>query len=206
MRLIERLEEEHRLIDAVAGSFLAWSTGGGPPADLESYLSFFRDFVRGAHHRREEGVLFPALVEHAEVPGDRGPLAVLGREHERLDELLAAVEQADATARPATVTALVHHVWEHVDKENSVLLPNARRRLERGGIRELEDLPETPREAEARRAGESLVAAWPPVDDPSIVRGEGCVACAAFAETCHGLEAEWWNPLEWHHYRSLDEG
>ena len=206
MNLIDRLEAEHRLIDAVAGSLLAWAKQGGPPADLERYLTFLRNFVREVHHRREEEVLFPALVEHAEVPGDRGPLAVLRREHHELDALLAAVEAPGDRSLPEAVTAIVHHIWEHIDKESSVLLPAARRRLVRSGIRELPDSPETASETEARSAGEALVAARPPVDDPELVRSEGCVGCAAFAYACHGLEAEWWNELEWGHYRSIDDG
>ena len=206
MKLIDRLDADHRLIDAVAGSFLSWSRQGGPPADLARYLSFFRDFVRGAHHRREEEILFPALVQHAEVPGDRGPLAVLRREHRELDALLAAVEAPGDRARAEAVTALVHHIWEHVDKESSVLLPAARRRLVRSGFHELPVAPETATEGMARGAGEALVAARPPIDDPEVVRSEGCVGCAAFAYACHGLEAEWWNELEWGHYRSIDDG
>jgi iron-sulfur cluster repair protein YtfE (RIC family) len=206
MRLIDRLEADHRLIDAVAGSFLAWARQGGPTAELERYVLFFREFVRDAHHRREEDVLFPSLVEHAEVPGDRGPLAVLRREHRELDTLLAAVEASCDRARAEAVTALVHHIWEHVDKESSVLFPAARRRLVRSGVPELPDLSETASQETARRAGEALVAARPPIDDPEVVRSEGCVGCAAFAYACHGLEAEWWNELEWGHYRSIDDG
>ncbi len=206
MKLIDRLEDDHRLIDAVAGSFLAWSREGGSAADLVRYLAFFHDFVRGAHHRREEEILFPALVERAEVPGDHGPLAVLEREHLHLGALLGAVSAADDEARAAAVTALAHHVWEHVDKESSVLLPNARRRLERNGVHELPETPPTAAEDAARRDGEGLVAARPPIDDPELVRGEGCVACAAFTVTCHGLEAEWWSALEWSHHRSIDDG
>ncbi len=42
--------------------------------DVADFVRFFRVFVAGYHHEREEKMLFPALVETAEVPADRGPL------------------------------------------------------------------------------------------------------------------------------------
>jgi hemerythrin-like domain-containing protein len=208
VNLLDELAEEHRLIDDVAGSLLAWSREGGvDPAELDRYLGFFRRFVRAYHHEREERVLFLALMEEGEVPGDRGPIPVLVDEHRELDRLLTEVETAGSRgAREQSVTSLVHHLWEHLDKERSVLLPEARKRLRRSGIRALEGRAPDAAEAAARRDGEALVAARPPVDDPDIVRGDGCICCGAFASACHGIEAEWWTAHEWRHHRALDEG
>lgn len=207
MKLLDELHEEHELIDRVAGSLLAWSSdpesGSG---ELDGFLRFLREYVRGYHHEREEQVLFAALVEHAEVAADRGPLPVLVAEHLRLEGLISAVEATDDEARAGAVRTLVHHVWEHVDKERSVLLPEARKRLERAGMRALEGREPSAAEASARGAGETLVARYPPVDDPDVVRGDGCICCAAFASACHGIEAEWWTDHEWRHHRGLDEG
>ncbi len=47
---------------------------------------------------------------------------------------------------------------------------------------------------------------FPPLDDPEAIRGDGCVACSAFAVTCGGIEKEWWNDWEQEYHRSLDEG
>ncbi len=207
MKLLDELDREHELIDRVAGSMLAWSrVEQAPAAELDGYLRFFRVFVRGYHHLREEEILFTTLVEQAEVPGDRGPLAILEREHRDLERLLQAVEAARPAERAAVVRALVHHVWEHLDKERSVLLPEARKRLQRSAIRQLDGPDPGPEQVLARSTGEALVAARRPADDLEIVRGDGCICCAAFATECHGIEAEWWSDHEWRHYRSLDEG
>jgi hypothetical protein len=29
------------------------------------------------------------------------------------------------------------------------------------------------------------------------VRGEGCVVCPSYGDTCAGIEREWWNEWEW---------
>jgi hemerythrin-like domain-containing protein len=212
MQLLDEIAEEHRLIDRVAGSlirFAEWATDGSVNAsDVADFARFFTTFVTGYHHEREEHVLFPALVNYAEVPGDRGPLAVIEAEHRAaaglVDELAA---RADDGGRPAEVARrLAHHLWEHVDKEDSVLLPEAEKRLVRGGVTRLEGRPPTTVESEARDLGKRLIERLPPLDDPEAVRGDGCVACSAFTETCRGIEKEWWNTWETEYHRSLDEG
>ena len=204
------LRAEHARIDAVAGSMLAWSRafagGAADRAPLPVYLRFLRELVTARHHALEERVLFPALVEHAEVPADRGPLAVLEADHRRGAELTAAVAAAPDEALPRCVRELVHHLWEHVDKEETVLLPEAEQRLARAAVSEL---PAPPVPAAARAAWhevEPLLERWPPADDPEVVRGAGCIACAAFAVTCGGIEKEWWSDWERLYHRSLDEG
>ena len=53
---------------------------------------------------------------------------------------------------------------------------------------------------------EQLVERFPPLEDDEVFRGDGCVACSAFAVTCGGIEKEWWNDWESEYHRSLDEG
>lgn len=206
-QIVEVLDREHERIDAVAGSLLAWSRDPDrDPAALGRYLEFLRRFVSGRHHRLEEEVLFPALVEHAEVPADRGPLAVLEGDHRTAATLTDRVEEAGDDERSERVRELVHHLWEHVDKEQTVLLPEAAARLRRAGVAELEAPPPDEDAAAAWRAVEPLLERWPPADDPEVVRGAGCIACTAFAVTCGGIEKEWWSDWERLYHRSLDEG
>jgi hemerythrin-like domain-containing protein len=212
MRLLEEFADEHRLVDRLAGSLIRFAERAGHGAanasDVSDFVHFFRVFVAGFHHQREEQILFPALVNHAEVPGDRGPLAVIEADHREaaglVDELAA---RADDVGRAADVARrLAHHVWEHIDKEDSVLFPEAEQRLIRGGAPRLEGRPTTGDEEAARDLGERLTERFPPLDDPEAVRGDGCVACSAFTETCGGIEKEWWNTWETEYHRSLDEG
>jgi len=211
LELITVLRADHLLIDDLAGALFQWSAQllGGEAASQDGtrFAATLRTLLE-AHHEREE-VLFRALVDDAEVAGDRGPLAVLREEHLRTLELVAVL--ASDAGRPDDNTARVAHqlshlLREHLDKENSVLFPEAEMRLNRNGIRQLEVRPPTTAEETAIDDARALFAGYPPLEDDEVVRGDGCVACAAFTETCHGIEAEWWTTWEWAHHRSLEEG
>ena len=210
MRIIDEVREEHRLIDQVAGSLFFWGHRGWdhPDAaeDLNDLIHFLRVYVHGFHHHREE-VLFEALVEHGEVPADHGPLTVLEDEHRAvppvLDELAAAGACAESSSAAKSLAA---EIWQHLDKEDTVVFPEAERRLIDGGIRELDGPPPSDEVKTARALGLDLIQRLPPMDDPDLIRGDGCIPCAAFGDTCHGIESEWWSDWEMEHHRSLDEG
>jgi hemerythrin-like domain-containing protein len=212
MRLLDELTEEHRLVDRASGSLIRFAEGAltseTTSRDVADFVLFLRVYVAGYHHEREEQELFPALVERAEVPADRGPLPVMLADHRAsasmVDELEAAAGDPVAAAKVAR--RLAHHLWEHVDKEDSVLFPESEQRLVRGGVAELQGRPPTIEEEAARELGESLTRRFPPLDDPNAIRGDGCIACSAFAVTCGGIEKEWWNDWEAEYHRSLDEG
>jgi hypothetical protein len=132
---------------------------------------------------------------------------VLRREH---DELVAAVDRLDAAGLEPAAAALARDIaralWQHVDKEESVLLLESERRLIDGGVRELDPPPIGDAERRARDLLSELVRRLPPIDDPELVRGDGCIVCDAFGSECHGIETEWWSDWERMHHASLDEG
>ena len=212
MQLLDELGQEHRLVDEVAGSLVRFSQraaeGDIEPSDVADFVRFFRVFVAGFHHQREEEALFPALVDRAEVPKDRGPLPAIAADHREAVLFVDALEAASRDPKRAAEVArcFANHLWEHVDKEESVLLPEARERLRRNGLTRLEGREPTDEEQAAREVGEQLTERFPPLDDPDHVRGDGCVVCSAFGETCAGIETEWWNTWEHEYHRSLDEG
>ena len=153
MRLLDDLRSEHELIDAVLGSLRTYVErrieGQADPSDGARFVSFFRLWAGHYHHAREEGVLFPALVEEAGLPGTRGPIAVLEADHRRMADLLerlaplltGAPEEALAGARAEQArdlaTAYCRALWHHIDAENSVLFPESEDRLGRAGVTEL---------------------------------------------------------------------
>jgi hemerythrin-like domain-containing protein len=210
MELVKAICRDHRLIEGVAGSLVAWSQRGpdhpDADADLADILRFLRIYVHDYHHRREE-ILFSALVEHAEVPGNRGPIAILTEEHETSKTLIDELVATDPSAVSLrTVERLASELLQHLDKEESVLLPEAERRLIDGGIRELDDEPPSPEIEAVAELGRALVERLPPVDPPDLIRGDGCIVCPAFGDRCHGIETEWWSDWELEHYAGLDEG
>ncbi|MBD3850412.1 MAG: hemerythrin domain-containing protein [Acidobacteria bacterium] len=212
MRLFDEFKAEHLLVDRVAGSLIRFAemTAGGESSeeDVADFVEFFRVFVAGFHHEREEQTLFPVLVERAEVPADRGPLPSIEADHRAAAILVDELEEAGGNKERLASAArrLAHHLWEHVDKEDSVLFPESFERLRRNGVTLLEGRESTAEEEAARGLGEQLTVRFPPLDDPEVVRGDGCVACSAFGETCGGIETEWWNTWEHEYHRSLDEG
>lgn len=206
MELIEQLRAEHDLIEQVAGAFRTFARqrvrGEGEAADGPRFLRFFRLYAGHFHHGREEDTLFASLQKDAELPGDRGPLAVLLGDHHRmagiLDQLEPIVAGDPAAAEVATLALdYTEQLWHHIDAENSVLLPESEQRLRRHGIRELPSRELTAEEAAAREDGRALLVQYPPVHEPDILRGDGCVMCPAFVDTCEGIERVWWNEHEW---------
>jgi len=212
MRLFDEFKAEHLLVDRVAGSLIRLAElaagDGSSEEDVADFVHFFRVFVAGYHHEKEEQTLFPVLVEKAEVPADRGPLPSIEADHRRAAMLVDELEEAgkDQERLAGVARRLAHHLWEHVDKEDSVLFPESSERLRRNGVTRLEGREPTADEEAARDLGERLTGRFPPLDDPEIVRGDGCIACSAFGETCGGIETEWWNTWEHEYHRSLDEG
>jgi hemerythrin-like domain-containing protein len=210
VKLIDELRGEHELIEGVLGSFRTWVqrrvTGQADPRDGEGFVRFFRDFSGGFHHGREEDVLLPALVEHAELRPKSGPAVALVDQHrsmaatfEEMAPLLLAepLTPVQKEALGELATRYSRGLWQHIDAENSVLLPESESRLARAMVRELPVRPMTPGEAAARADGERLAAAYPRAYDAGAIRGEGCVICPSHGLTCEGIEREWWNDWEW---------
>ena len=210
MQLIEDLKQEHELIEQVVGSLrtfvAAVISGQGDLADGARFMAFFRHYAGSFHHDKEEAVLFRALVERAEIPAERGPVAALTGEHRRMSGLLNAIESLLAMAgrNPQEHAQLAdlardysHALWRHIDAENSVLFPEGQERLRRAHVTELPSRAMTDLEREARAFGLALVTTYPPEHDAEALRGDGCMLCPSYGTTCEGLEVEWWSDQEW---------
>ena len=210
MQLIEDLRAEHNLIEQVLGSLRAFVTarlaGQGDPADGARFLAFFHRYAGDFHHEKEETVLFRALVERAELPAHRGPIAALTGEHRRMGALLEAIgaligsalaSEEDGQRLESLAVDYSRSLWKHIDAENSVVFPEGQERLRRFHVRDLPSRPMSPEEQAAHDHGLALIALYPPQHDPEVHRGDGCIACPSFGVTCDGLEREWWTDLEW---------
>jgi hemerythrin-like domain-containing protein len=215
MKLIEELEREHARIDRVVGSMRTWAdravAGDAPAADGRKFMRFFEVYAGGLHHEREETVLFPTTWNDLGLKADTPPIVVCIDDHHELAALLQSMKsllekKALATAEMREVQQLAirysHILWAHIDAENSVLFPEIELRLRHAGIRELPSRPMTADEESAAALGDLLIERYPPSDDGTIVRGEGCAMCPAYLAACSGIEREWWNEWEW---EELDE-
>jgi len=101
--------------------------------DIRALLTFFREFADGAHHVKEEGILFPALMQ-ADMTFQKGPLQVMNCEHERGRMLNAAISKAlddkkydEFVCYARRYTKLLR---DHIEKENCILFEAADRILD----------------------------------------------------------------------------
>lgn len=136
------IRDEHRSLAAVLHAWLhmlktAKAQGNTPDASLmEAMVHYIRTFPVALHHPKEEEYLFRKLRERtSEVNAD---LDELEHQHERDEQLVA--ELADTVKRHAggeapideveeAVSRYATFIWEHLGREEGVILPAAQRYL-----------------------------------------------------------------------------
>ncbi|MCC6877356.1 MAG: hemerythrin domain-containing protein, partial [Sandaracinaceae bacterium] len=124
----EQFQTDHERLDAIVGEVFEAIESDA----LREAKQRFSDFACGLrrHIVAEEQVLFPAFEEATGMT--RGPTTVMRMEHERIEELLRAIESAldagDASAA-ATLETLVGILSDHNQKEEHVLYPTTDRLL-----------------------------------------------------------------------------
>ncbi len=139
MQATDILMEEHRVIERVLTSLEGAATRleqgeAIRPGFFTDAADFVKGFADGCHHKKEEGVLFAALVE-AGLPQRQGPVAVMLAEHDQgrafTRGMRAAAERlgaGDAVARADVVRNALGYVAllrQHIGKEDHVLFPMA---------------------------------------------------------------------------------
>jgi hemerythrin-like domain-containing protein len=141
MQATQILMEEHRVIEQVLSALQMQAqrleSGGNVRVGffLEA-VDFARNFADGCHHRKEEGVLFPAMTA-AGMPRESGPIAVMLSEHEQGRAFVRAMEAAakrleagETNARnlvAINARSYVALLLQHIAKEDTVLFPLADR-------------------------------------------------------------------------------
>jgi hemerythrin-like domain-containing protein len=172
VKATEILMEEHRIIESVLAALedAARTQATATPLAVQFFIDavdFIRGFADGCHHRKEEDVLFKALVRHGFSEG-QGPLAVMLHEHElgrgftrAMADAAQRLERGDETARAALAEAASSYATllrRHIAKENQVLFKMADRAIpldEQAEIEEAFDRIESA-EADAHRKYETL--------------------------------------------------
>ena len=139
MQATDILMQEHEVILRVIGALeietgrLAAGQEVRPGFFLDA-ADFIKGFADGCHHKKEEGVLFEAMVG-AGLPRQGGPIPVMLAEHEQGRAFTRGMRDAanrlaagDASARAEVVinargyAALLR---QHIQKENGILFPLA---------------------------------------------------------------------------------
>jgi hemerythrin-like domain-containing protein len=142
MEATEILMSEHRVIERVISaleSAAAFLEQGGEvrPGFFVEAADFIKGFADGCHHKKEEGVLFPAMTENG-APVNGGPVGVMLFEHEQGRMFTRALREAalkladDPSARETVVKNALGYaalLRQHIMKEDRILFPMADRLL-----------------------------------------------------------------------------
>lgn len=127
------LRDEHERIIEVADVLATLLPTDGDRLDydrIEECIAFIRLFADACHHGKEEGLLFPALVEQG-LPHDSGPIAVMLHEHRLgrafvsdMDRAMGGARAGNAEDRTRLVNAghgYVDLIRSHILKEDNIL-------------------------------------------------------------------------------------
>lgn len=136
----DELMHEHRIIERVLDA-LETASGhleSGQPVRPEFFLEaadFIAGFADGCHHRKEEGVLFGAMVESGLPRPEEPPLDMFLDEHVQgraltrgMRDAARRLQSGDASARAAIVSNARQYVEllrDHIVKEDEMLFPMA---------------------------------------------------------------------------------
>jgi hemerythrin-like domain-containing protein len=139
MEATDILMAEHRIIERVlavlhiAADRLEQNQPMRPGFFID-VSDFIQGFADGCHHRKEEGVLFEAMVAHG-MSRLGGPIAVMLADHEQgrsfTRGMLVAAQKlgaGDASAREAVIynaRGYVTLLQQHIMKEDHILFPMA---------------------------------------------------------------------------------
>ena len=137
-KAIDDLKHEHEAILSSLETLdvmVDRATKGGQLSsdDVRGFIGFLKEFADKCHHGKEEGILFPTLVQ-AGMPERGGPIGVMLTEHTEGRRLIKDMENAAAGAVVEARFAPAAREYAgplraHIQKENNVLFPAADRLL-----------------------------------------------------------------------------
>lgn len=130
-RATEDLINNHTTIQRVMDVMENITTVNDPPVEhLEFFVSFIREYADGFHHAKEEGFLFPKLVEKG-IPNEFGPVGMMLREHEEgrnfvkgMADNLTLYKEGDKNALQliyANMKGYINLLRNYIMKEDNIL-------------------------------------------------------------------------------------
>jgi hemerythrin-like domain-containing protein len=143
VKILQSLVHEHRLIrqylDNLAFAAERLEHGERPPKEFfENTVLFAREFVDGYHHFKEEHQMFVLLAQKVKGKHDAA-IDALRYQHERGRAIVNAISQAipgyeggnerDLLAILENIAAFGALLRQHINREDSVFYPMARKEL-----------------------------------------------------------------------------
>jgi hemerythrin-like domain-containing protein len=142
LKATKQLRSEHEGIEVILNVLgrickKLETTGDMDKDHFEGILEFLRIFIETCHHKKEEELLFPALVEMG-VPGE-GSIELMLNEHEMGKKYIKAMGMAFGTFVNGDTNAskeivqnarlFISMLREHIEREEKVLFDMADDRL-----------------------------------------------------------------------------
>ncbi|UCD67463.1 MAG: hemerythrin domain-containing protein [Betaproteobacteria bacterium] len=151
---ISLIKAEHRSLSAVLGALIqvvrkAEESGKDPEFKLlHAMLYYMREFPERRHHPSEDASLFALLMQRSNAADEI--IRELEAEHDQGEAMLNTLTVALSTweaGRPQGVTGFAETLksfsefyWQHMDKEESKVLPLAEQELTDEDWREIRDM------------------------------------------------------------------
>lgn len=95
--------------------------------DMHDFIGFLKEFADKCHHGKEEGLLFPALIQ-AGLPEKGGPIGVMLADHAQGRQFIREMEEAlspqvDRVRLAQAAGGYAALLRNHIQKENMMLFP-----------------------------------------------------------------------------------
>jgi hemerythrin-like domain-containing protein len=130
-RATDNLISDHQLIEEAMDVMEQITMSENPePEHLETIVTFIREFADVCHHAKEEGLLFPKLVEKG-MPSRQGPIGVMLMEHDKGRGYVKAMAENVTLYKNGNKDALqdvylnmkgyISLLRDHIQKENNIL-------------------------------------------------------------------------------------
>jgi hemerythrin-like domain-containing protein len=109
--------------------------------DMQDFIGFLKEFADKCHHGKEEGLLFPALIQ-AGVPEEGGPIGVMKADHAQGRKFIRDMEAAlspelDREKLAQAARGYAALLRNHIQKENMYLFPTAEKVLTEAQLEKL---------------------------------------------------------------------
>jgi hemerythrin-like domain-containing protein len=142
-KAINDLKHEHEVILSslqILDQFCTDVSSGFAPEkiDLLNFVGFLKQFTDTCHHGKEEGMLFPALIE-AGLSEHAGPIKAMVAEHLQGKDYIREMDLAISAGPDYLTFAYAARNYSsllksHIQKEDDVLFPMAEKTLGRARL------------------------------------------------------------------------
>lgn len=110
-------------------------------SELNSIITFLKEFADKCHHGKEEGILFPTF-EAAGIPKENGPIGVMLNEHELgrsyIKQMAESLSKGKADQQFLEgAEKYIALLRSHIEKENNILFPMGASRLSSEQLEEI---------------------------------------------------------------------